>query len=246
LGRIVAEQFASGGHPTSVIGRRRIDVAMPKGIVGWQTDLGNTADLERTLSEIVASRGALGNLVFCQRYRLSGDDWQGEITTSLTAVKTTIDALQSGFRAEGGSIVIVGSVAGRMIATEQPLSYHVVKGGLLQLVRYYAVQLGGRSIRVNCVSPGTVVKSESRAAYDRNRSLVKLHNRIIPLRRAGRPEEISAVVTFLCDERASYVTGQDVVVDGGLSIVGQESMARAVAGARRRSLAPVATGRRRS
>ena len=65
-------------------------------------------------------------------------------------------------------------------------------------------------------------------AYRRNRGLMALHKRIIPLRRAGRAADVSEVVMFLCDSRSSYVTGQDITVDGGLSIVGQESMARSI------------------
>ncbi len=153
----------------------------------------------------------------------------GEMQTSLTATKDMIEVLADEFDAtNGGSIVVVSSVAGHLIAEEQPLSYHVAKAGLNQLVRYYAVALGPKGIRVNCVSPGTVLKEESKEYYLRDDQLQSLYKKITPLGRMGRSEEIADVVGFLCSRRASFITGQNIIVDGGLSLQWHESLARKV------------------
>ena len=84
-------------------------------------------------------------LVFCQRYRGADDAWQGELETSLTLTKDVIEAAT--FDGHGNnSIVIVSSVIAHNVADEQPVSYHVAKGGLEAMVRFYAVNLGKRGM----------------------------------------------------------------------------------------------------
>lgn len=97
------------------------------------------------------------------------------------------------------------------------------------MVRYYAVTLGPRRIRVNSVSPGTVLKDESKDFYLKNEQLYNLYKGIIPLGRMGTAEEVANVVAFLCSSKASFITGQNIVVDGGLSLIWQETLARKVA-----------------
>jgi NAD(P)-dependent dehydrogenase (short-subunit alcohol dehydrogenase family) len=98
------------------------------------------------------------------------------------------------------------------------------------LVRYYAVALGPRGIRVNGVSPGTVVKRENQEFYARSEALVGVFKRTIPLGRMGTAVDVANVIAFLCGPQASFVTGQQIVVDGGVSLLSQESLARKIAG----------------
>ena len=183
--------------------------------------------LKETLSEIVSKKGKLHNLVFLQRYRGKNEAWEGEIQTSLTATMNAIQYLADEFQSgQSNSIVVVGSVASHFIADEQPLSYHVAKGGLAQLVRYYAVGLGRKGIRVNSVSPGSVLKDESQDFYLQNRELQELYEAITPLGRMGTSTEVANVIAFLCSPKASYVTGQNIVVDGGVSLQWHETLAR--------------------
>jgi NAD(P)-dependent dehydrogenase (short-subunit alcohol dehydrogenase family) len=108
--------------------------------------------------ESVRVQGPLTGAVFLQRFRGEGDSWDGEIRTTLSATKFLVENLVADFDPEGrGAIVMVSSNAGRYVARNQPLSYHVAKAGLNQMTRYFAAVLGKKGIRVNAVSPCTVL-----------------------------------------------------------------------------------------
>jgi NAD(P)-dependent dehydrogenase (short-subunit alcohol dehydrogenase family) len=210
----------------SVLGRRRPPEAELPNVWQRSVDLRDGDSLRAALAELVAERGPLGNLVLLQRFRGHGDAWEGELEVSLSTTKTIIEATRGRF-AGGGSIVIVCSHASRLVAQEQPVGYHAAKAALRQIARYYAVELGPESIRVNCVTPGTVLKDESAAGLltaKWSRTVVEA----TPLRRFGTPEDTAAAIGFLCSDAASFVTGHDLVVDGGLSLLWQESLLRAL------------------
>jgi len=227
IGRATAKTFASDGDVVSVIARRRPSTAMPDGVECWTADLADGAGVRGALDDLIAARGPVHNVVFLQRYRGDGDPWSGEIDVSLTGTRLVIDSLQDRFATAGDrSIVIVGSFIGRFVVDNQPLSYHVVKAGLEALVRYYAVRLGPRGIRVNAVAPCTILKEESQDFYLNNEALLRLYRDITPLQRMGRAEEVAGVIRFLTTAEASFVTGQTIVVDGGISANALESTAR--------------------
>lgn len=121
---------------------------------------------------------------------------------------------------------MVSSIADRYVAPEQPLDYHLGKAGFTQLARYYALQLGPLAIRVNVVSPCVVAKDEASEFFDRNEWLVGRYQKFIPLGRMGRPQDIVNAIMFLASDQASYITGQNLVVDGGLTLRSHESLLR--------------------
>ncbi len=233
IGRDLVRLFSDEGHTVSVIGKRapgEVDRRLP-GTHFWTADLTNEQDLQPVLSEVVSRGGALSSLVLLQRFKGEGDRWTGEIATSLSATKTIIERLAGEFSGGGGnSIVLVSSIVGRFIAEGQPVGYHVAKAALCQMARYYAVELGPRGIRVNCVSPCTVVKEENRDYYSKHEDLYNLFKKTIPLGRMGTALESANVIAFLCSSKASFVTGQEIVVDGGVSLLSQEALARKLTG----------------
>ena len=229
IGKEIVRSFAAQNHVLSVIGRRP-PAPLPGGsrrVRHWSVDLADRGGLAAALSEIIGRTGRINNLIFVQRYRGNGELWCGELDVSLTATKMVIETLEGEFRDdESRSIVMIGSSASRFVAEEQPVGYHAVKAALVQMARYYAYTLGSRQIRVNCVTPGAVLKEESRDFYLNNRQLQALYKRITPLGRMGKAEEIADVVAFLCSPKASFITGQDIAVDGGISLQWQEGLAR--------------------
>jgi 3-oxoacyl-[acyl-carrier protein] reductase len=228
---------ASAGTPdaprqVSVIGRRSAPAAWDQfpHVRYWPVNLLEPAALDQVLADILDKHGPVNGLVFCQRYRDAGDAWEGELQTSLTATKHIIDRLSESFGPGDKAIVMVSSIATRLIANEQPAGYHVAKAGLSQLARYYAVQLGPKGIRVNCVSPAVVLKDEARAFYAANPSLIDLYERMTPLGRMGNAAEIAQVILFLLSSASSFITGQEITVDGGITIQWHEALARQLLG----------------
>lgn len=225
IGRAVVRRFRELGHTISVLGRRDAAEAKLAGVHAFKVDLTDARSLKAALQRALKNHGAVASVIFLQRFRGEGDAWQGELAVSLTATRNILEQLRGRF-ANPGAVVMVASHASHLVAAEQPPSYHVAKAALVQLARCYAVALGPEGVRVNCVTPGTVLKEESQDFYLKNALLQKLYRRITPLGRMGRAEEIADVIAFLCSAQASFVTGQNLAVDGGLSLHWQESLAR--------------------
>jgi cupin fold WbuC family metalloprotein len=233
IGSELARLLAAQGHVVSVLGRHA--PAEPDQLLAhvshWMVDLLDEAALATTLDDIVARRGRLNNLVFLQRFQGDGDRWLGEFATSLTATRFVIERLADRFSPSAdNSIVVVTSIADQFVAESQPVGYHVMKAGLHQLVRYYAARLGPQGIRVNCVSPCTVLKAENRDWYAQHEEVAKLFQDTIPLGRMVDARDVAQVIAFFCSPQAAAVTGQRLIVDGGVSLLSHEALARKLTG----------------
>jgi NAD(P)-dependent dehydrogenase (short-subunit alcohol dehydrogenase family) len=226
IGGEVARELVRAGHAVTALGRTN-PKSGHKRIRVLRANLARTRTLPALVKHILRTRDKIHGIVFLQRFRPPGDAWQTELDVSLTATRLLIELILEGDLDKSlRSIVVVGSVAGRMVAEEQPVGYHVAKGGLLQMVRYYACELGPKNIRVNCVSPGVILKPEAEQYYRLNKELRDLYEQLAPLRRFGTAADVAKVVKFLCSDDSSFVTGQDITVDGGISLIWQASLAR--------------------
>jgi len=124
-------------------------------------------------------------------------------------------------RATAGSIVNIGSMYGQVasypdaythtneIGDASPISYHCLKGGTIHMTRHMGVYYAKDNVRVNCLSPGAFPSPKAPAA------LVKRLEPKVPLQRIGRPEELKGALILLASDASSYMTGQNVTVDGG-------------------------------
>jgi NAD(P)-dependent dehydrogenase (short-subunit alcohol dehydrogenase family) len=200
--------------------------------IGRQCDVASEDGVARTVSAIADELGGLDTVVAAagivrpaQTHALSLQEWETTIRVNLTGTFLTLKhALPRLRSAGGGTIVTVGSVAS-LVVGGRAASYDASKGGVLQLTRAIAAEYADRNIRANCVCPGAVetpMAQNSVAAYGEP-AAGSDHRTVAPIRRPTQrradPSEIAAVVAFLCDDAASFMTGAALPVDGGYTAV---------------------------
>ncbi|MGJ4947783.1 SDR family NAD(P)-dependent oxidoreductase [Bradyrhizobium sp. HKCCYLS20291] len=232
LGRVVVERFLARGCDVTVVSRQRpADFPEQPGLRHFPADLERSESFAGLWDRIAEAGGAVRYLVLSQRFRGQGDPWAGEIQVGLTASRDLIEGFSAHFAETGDrAIGVVSSVYAEFVGSSQPVGYHVVKGGLNAMVRHYAATLGRRGIRVNAIMPLTYLKRESRIFYEQNDRLMDTYRRLVPLGRLGTAEECADALDFLCSERASFINGQSLFLDGGVSTVWQEEVAKSFAG----------------
>lgn len=228
LGRVLARQLAGRGDAVSVVSRSEPPQAeRADGVRYFPADIADANATQAAMDAAIKQNGAPNYLIFCQRYRGKDNPWAGEIDVSLTASKRVVEYLQDKFPADGDrGIVFVSSVFGDRIGEGQDISYHIGKAGMNHMARFYAVNLGRKGIRANTVTPFTFLKEESKSFYLNNKELLGLYEEIIPLGRMATSEDSANVISFLCSPAAAFVSGQNIYVDGGLSLVWPETLAR--------------------
>ncbi len=223
IGYSVAKQMARK-HLVTVTGREK-PAACPDSIDFISTDFLNPERIEETTERLIGKGEKINYLLFFQRFRGKQEAWDGEIQVSLTATKEMIEQLSDLFAPKEASIVLIASINASLISSHLPIGYHVAKAGLVQMAKYYATVLGPKQIRVNSISLGTILKKESKKHLLKNKSLVEFYLQQAPLRRMGTVKDVSNVVEFLCSSKSSFITGQDIVMNGGVSIQWQETLA---------------------
>ena len=115
-----------------------------------------------------------------------------------------------------GSIIVISSIGG-LKGSEMLGAYSISKAADMQLVRNIAVEQGPNNIRANCISPGIIKTRFAKALWD-NPEILKNTISKAPLRRIGSPDEVAGAAIFLASDAGSFITGQNIIIDGGVTI----------------------------
>jgi len=147
--------------------------------------------------------------------RMTDDDWQTVIDTNLRGTFNTSRAVsRKMLRRRAGSIVNLSSVVG-VHGNPGQANYAASKAGIIGLTKSLARELGSRGVRVNAIAPGYISTELTDVLNDEQRGLI-LQN--TPLGRLGEPEDVARAVRFLCSDEAAFITGEVLLVDGGLGM----------------------------
>ena len=143
--------------------------------------------------------------------QLTDDDWDTVLDTNLSAAfRLARKALPTMLRNRFGRVINVASVVG-LRANAGQANYAAAKAGLIGLTKTMAAEVARRNVTVNAVAPGLIATDMTADVVDGDLA------KHIPMRRPGTPEEVAAAISFLASEKAGYITGHTLVVDGGMS-----------------------------
>ncbi|MCZ4291440.1 SDR family NAD(P)-dependent oxidoreductase [Hoeflea alexandrii] len=145
------------------------------------------------------------------------DRWRTVMATNLDGVFLVSQATIPALRQTRGAIVNIASISGLRASTLR-VAYGTSKAAVIHLTKQQAAELGEYGIRANCVCPGPVRTKLAMAVH--TPEIIAAYHDAIPLNRYGSEREIAEVITFLCSEKASYVTGQVIASDGGFESTG--------------------------
>jgi 3-oxoacyl-[acyl-carrier protein] reductase len=145
--------------------------------------------------------------------RMSDDDWNQVIQTNLTSCFTwTRELIRPMARARWGRIINIASVIG-LIGNAGQANYAAAKAGIIGMTKSVAKEFAARNITANVVAPGFIQTDMTDVLSDEVKEVIMKN---IPMKRMGRPEDVSGVVSFLASSRSDYITGQVFTVDGGM------------------------------
>ena len=229
IGEANAKTFADGGARVAVISRTEanaartadaINAAHPEAAKAYAVDVADFNAVQELADTIMRDFGKVDILVNNAgvtrdglSMRMSSDDWDVVVDTNLKGAFNFIRAVQRPMaKQRSGRIINISSVSGIMGNAGQA-NYAASTAGLTGLTKTIARELSGRGITVNAVAPG-FIETDMTAVLPENIRVAVVAR--IPLGRFGAPEDIASAVAFLAGSEAGYITGQTLVVDGGM------------------------------
>jgi 3-oxoacyl-[acyl-carrier protein] reductase len=221
LGRTLVAAFVEAGAAEVFAGTRKQEARdalqheFPERVTPVQLDVTVDEDVEAvsqlgTIDILVNNAGLTRDNIL---FRLKDDDWDAVLDANLRGAFVAIRAVARGMmKRRWGRIINIASVVG-ITGNKGQANYAASKAGLIGLTKSVAKELASRNILINAVAPGFIETDMTAAMTDEARKAMGTQ---IPLERLGTPADIAAMVAFLASEHAAYITGQVLVVDGGL------------------------------
>lgn len=232
IGLGIVRRLLDAGSKVAVVDRqaeklKTLGAELGAGLLPIEADLASAQGCRDAVQTASAALNGLDILVNCAAPardramigRITDADWTAHEKLVLHAAAALVEAALDDLSASGhGAVVNVSSVLSGAVAVDQGgLPYHVTKAGLDQLTRWLAVRCGAMGVRVNAVAPG-LVDRDIGPKLTENPAHRKVVEAVVPLRRAASAREVADAVVFLASGASSYITGQVLVVDGGLSV----------------------------
>ena len=232
IGRAIAEGLADQGARV-VISSRKAEICQdvanasrvrhgPEAAIAVAANISSAQDIENLVAETRAKLGeidilvcnAATNPVFGPSLDVEEDALRKVFENNIVSNHRLVRHIAPSMVQRGDGAIIIVSSVGAMVGSAVIGIYNMTKAADVQMVRNLAVELGPKGIRVNSVSPGLIRTDFSRALWSNPEAEARA-SAGTPLRRIGEPDEIAGTVVFLASPAARYITGQDIVVDGG-------------------------------
>ncbi len=226
IGLAIARALHAAGAAVTIAGRNaeaasEVAASIGERVLGVGCDVGDAAQVEAALASAEAAHGPVGILVNNAGItrdnlllRLSEEDWNAVLQANLTAAfLTTRLVLKGMMKRRGGRIINITSVVG-LTGNKGQSNYAASKAGLIGFTKSVAKEYASRGILANCIAPGFIETDMTRALP--SEASAALFEQI-PLGRFGHPDDVAHAVLYLASDWARYVTGQVLVVDGGMT-----------------------------
>ena len=225
IGRAIAGALASCGAAVAIVGRDKTKAesvaAEITGAKGFGCDVCVPAEIEQLVADVEAALGGIDILVNNAgitrdnlMLRMKDDDWDAVLDANLrSAFLMTRASCRGMMKRRFGRIINITSVVGLM-GNKGQANYAASKAGLIGLTKSVAKELSSRNILCNAIAPGFIETDMTAAMTPEAREALITG---IPLERLGQPEDVASAVVWLASDLAAYVTGQVIVIDGGLA-----------------------------